>query len=346
MKLTVRVEPLELRHTFTIARGSSSISETIIAEVEHDGTIGRGEARPISFYGESPAEAAAQLETLAPWLQSRDPRPYRALLSEADVELARQVGAEGHHRGALCALDLAVHDWVGNKLGVPLHALLGLRSGPLPQTSFTIGIDTIDAMVEKLRLASDAPIIKIKLGTEEDVEIVRALREKTQARIRVDANCAWGVDETIEKSRQLAALGVEFIEQPMPPAELDKMEAVFRHSALPILADENSAVPKDVAELRGRFHGINIKLVKCGGIQPALRMVALARTFGLEVMLGCMVESSLGITAAAHIGSLADYLDLDGPLLITNDPFEGVTYRDGRPVLPDGSGLGVSPRSP
>ena len=169
-----------------------------------------------------------------------------------------------------------------------------------------------------------------------DIEIVRALRKETDATFRIDANCGWTAEETIEKSHELKALGVEFIEQPLPPEDLDVMEEIFAKSALPVIADENSVVPEDVPKLPGRFHGINIKLVKCGGILPALRMVHLARTYGMKVMFGCMIESSVAITAAAQIGSLADYLDLDGNVLITNDPYRGVENDAGHLVLPGG----------
>jgi L-alanine-DL-glutamate epimerase-like enolase superfamily enzyme len=337
MKLTTRVIKLKLRHTFTIARGSEDVSPVLAAELDHDGIQGLGEARPTKFYGESNESVERALAAISPWLERAEPLPYRHFLEAAAAKL-------GGNRAALCALDLAAHDWAGKKLGAPLHRLLGLDPARLPPTSFTIGLDSVDRMVEKLRLARDLPIIKIKLGTPRDLEIVRALRRETRAVLRVDANCAWSPGETIEKSRELAALGVEFIEQPLPPAELGAMEEVYAKSALPLIADESSVVPEDVPRLSGRFHGINIKLVKCGGIQPALRMVELARAFGLKVMFGCMIESSLAATAAAQIGALADYLDLDSPLLITNDPFRGVEYERGRLRLPGGPGLGVTPR--
>jgi L-alanine-DL-glutamate epimerase-like enolase superfamily enzyme len=222
--------------------------------------------------------------------------------------------------------------------------LLGLSAQDLPLTSFTVGIDSLDRMVEKLQAACRHPIIKIKLGTDDDVEIVRTLRRETEAVLRVDANCGWDAKKTIAMSHELHALGVEFIEQPLPAEELDAMEEVYRHSALPLIADENCVVPEDVPELRGRFHGINVKLVKCGGILPALRALELARLLGLKTMLGCMIESSLCITAAAHLGPLADFVDLDGPLLITNDPFRGVEYEGARLRLPQRPGLGVEPR--
>lgn len=337
MKLKTHVENLELRHTFTISRGSEDIAPVVITEVEHEDVVGRGEVCPTDYYDETIAKVDAALVEFCRSLGKPNLLAYRQFLEEAEEKLQK-------NRAALCALDLAAHDWVGKRLGIPLYRLLGLDPERLPETSFTIGIDTVERMVDKIRLAQDYPIIKIKLGTPNDLEIVRALRRETKAAFRVDANTGWTPEETIEKSKELAALGVEFIEQPLPAEQLEAMEEVYAKSALPLMADENSVVPEDVPRLCGRFHGINIKLAKCGGIQPALRMVSLARTLGLKVMFGCMIESSICITAAAQIGALADYLDLDGPLLITNDPYRGVEYSGGRIRLPTGPGLGVSIR--
>lgn len=337
MKLTTRIEQLPLHDKFTISRGSTEVSETVIVELTKDGVVGRGEALPISYYGLGPTETQARLEALGPWLSRQDPWAFRPLLEEVS---ARSDGDSS----VVCALDLALHDWVGKKLGTPLYRWLGLRPHPLPETSFTIGIDSVENMVEKLRRASSLPIIKVKLGTDRDLEIITALRRETSATLRVDANCGWTPRETIEKSHALAALGVEFIEQPLAAEALDDMEEVFAHSALPLFADENSVGPADVPQLCRRFHGINIKLVKCGGIRPALRMIDLARMFDLKIMLGCMVESSLAITAAAHLAPLVDYLDLDGPLLVAKDPFRGVEYEGAKLRLPSGPGLGVEPR--
>jgi L-alanine-DL-glutamate epimerase-like enolase superfamily enzyme len=329
MKLNTHVENLELRHTFTISRESQDVSSIVIAEVEDDGVTGIGEASPSAFYDEGVDSIQEALEGIRDWVERSDLSAYRVFLEAAAERL-------GDARGALCALDTAVFDQVTRKIGVPLHRLLGLDPARTPVSSFTIGIDTIETMVAKLHEAKGYPIYKVKLGTPSDIEIIRALRKETDATFRIDANCGWTAEEAIEKSHELKALGVEFIEQPLPPGELDSMEEVFAKSALPVIADENSVVPEDVPKLPGRFHGINIKLVKCGGILPALRMVHLARTYGMQVMFGCMIESSVAITAAAQIGSLADYLDLDGNVLITNDPYRGVQNDAGQLVLPAG----------
>jgi len=334
VKLEIRRERLRLRHTFRIARGAEDVSEVVVAELESGGIRGLGEASPSAYYGETPESVEEALRGVAGWLSGRNPEHFRHLLDDARERL-------GKARGALCALDLAVLDWNGKKLGRPLHRILGLDPARVPPTSFTIGIDSIQRMVEKLREAGDWPIIKVKLGTREDIEIVRALRKETSATFRVDANCGWTAAETIEKSRELAKLGVELIEQPLPPERLDEMERVRSESALPVFADENAVVPEDVPALAGKFHGINIKLVKCGGILPAIRMVHLARTLGLRVMFGCMIESSIACTAAAQLGPLADHMDIDGPLLIANDPYRGLEYSKGAVRLPAGPGLGV-----
>jgi L-alanine-DL-glutamate epimerase-like enolase superfamily enzyme len=337
MKLTTSVEHLKLRHTFTISRGSEDVTPVVIAELEHDGLVGFGEASPSSFYGETIDGVRAALEDLSPWLRAKDPAHREPLLEEAAERLSKS-------KAALCALDLAVHDWAAKKLGAPFHEILGLDPARLPLSTFTIGLDTVETMVSKLREVKDFPLIKVKLGRPNDMEIIRALRKETRATFRVDANCAWSVRETIEKSRELATLGVEFIEQPLLPAELEAMPEVKAKSALPLVADENSIEPKDVPGLVGKFHGINIKLVKCGGLRPALRMIHLARALDLKIMIGCMIESSVGCTAGAQIGALVDYLDLDGAALTTNDPFEGVVFDKGILRLPKGPGLGVRRR--
>jgi len=329
VRILTHVEDLELRHTFTISRESQDVARVVIAEVDDGGVTGIGEASPSAFYDEDVDSIRQALDGIRDWAQSADLGAYRVFLEAAAERL-------GNARAALCALDTAVFDQVTRRLGVPLHRLLGLDPGRTPVSSFTIGIDTVERMVAKLHEARGYPVYKVKLGMPGDIEIVRALRKETEATIRVDANCGWTASETIEKSHELKALGVEFIEQPLPPGELDAMQEVFAKSALPVIADESSVVPRDVPKLPGRFHGINIKLVKCGGILPALRMVHLARTHGMRVMFGCMIESSVAITAAAQIGSLADYLDLDGNVLITNDPYRGVRNDAGRLVLPDG----------
>jgi L-Ala-D/L-Glu epimerase / N-acetyl-D-glutamate racemase len=336
MNLRVRLAELRLRNPFTISRGTQEAVRTVLVEVEAGGITGHGEASPSSYYGHSPESIGRSLEKARPVLIDADPLRWRRLLGD----LASAVDGD---RAALAALDLAIHDWAGKRLGLPLHRLLGLDPRMMPRSSFTIGIDSIPRMVEKTLAARGYPILKIKLGTPDDLGLVRALRGASEAVFRVDANCAWNAAEAIEKSRALAALGVEFIEQPLPPQKNDEMVEVRRQSALPIFADESAVVPEDVPGLAGRFDGIVVKLVKCGGLLPALRMIETARAMGLKVMLGCMIESSVSISAAAQIGPLADHLDIDGALLISNDPFEGVGNVYGQIILTDRPGLGVTP---
>ncbi len=329
MKLHTAIEEIHLRHTFTISRESQDVVRVVTVELSDGGLVGFGEASPSSFYGEDAEGVQADLQLLEELAAGADPLHYRDVLEQAADIL-------GDRRGALCAFDTALFDLASRKLGVPLWRLFGLDPAGIPRTSFTIGIDTIEQMLSKLREARDYPILKVKLGTPQDIEIIRELRRETDAVFRVDANCVWTVDETIEKSAELKALGVEFIEQPLPPEQLESMAEVCRRSALPVIADENSVTPADIPALAGRFHGINIKLVKCGGILPALRMVHLARTLGLQVMFGCMIETSILISAAAQLGPLADYLDLDGNVLIQDDPYAGVENEAGRLVLGEG----------
>ena len=329
MKLHTAIEEIHLRHTFTISRESQDVVRVVTVELSDGDLVGFGEASPSSFYGEDAEGVQADLQLLEELAAGADPLHYRDVLEQAAEIL-------GDRRGALCAFDTALFDLASRKLGVPLWRLLGLDPARIPLTSFTIGIDTIEQMLSKLQEARDYPILKVKLGTPQDIEIIRQLRRETDAVFRVDANCGWTVAETIEKSAELKALGVEFIEQPLPPEQLEAMEEVCRRSALPVIADENSVIPEDIPALAGRFHGINIKLVKCGGILPALRMVHLARTLGLQVMFGCMIETSILISAAAQLGPLADYLDLDGNVLIQDDPYAGVENEAGRLVLGEG----------
>lgn len=336
MKLRLRILELRLRHVFSIARGAHRTAPVVLVELERDGIVGRGEVCPSSYHGQTCDTVLASLESIAPWLESRDPEDFQTLLLEADERM-------GRNSFALCGLDLALHDWIGRRLGLPLHRLLGL-SPRVPPTSYTIGMDAIPSMIAKLREFPDFARIKIKLGGPDDLEIARAIRAETAATLSVDANCGWTPEETLAKTRELANLGVEFVEQPLPRERLEEMPALFRESALPLFADESFRRPEDAPGLAGRFHGLNIKLVKCGGIQGALRAIATGRALGFRLMIGCMLDSSLPCTAAAHLGSLVDHLDVDGPLLLEEDPFRGMTIeRDGSLRLPRSPGIGCEP---
>jgi L-alanine-DL-glutamate epimerase-like enolase superfamily enzyme len=226
------------------------------------------------------------------------------------------------------------------KQGKKLYEYLDLNPQRIPTTNFTIGIDTVEKMCAKLREVN-WPIYKIKLGTDQDLEIVRELRKNTNSIFRVDANCAWTVDQAISYSEELALLGVEFIEQPLAKDNLEGMREVFAHSKLPLIADESCISEADVDKCQGRFHGVNIKLVKAGGITPALRMIQQAKALGMKTMVGCMTESSVGISAIAHIAPLLDYVDMDGAMLLAKDPAKGVRIFPDEVLFPEGPGIGA-----
>ena len=332
--LRTRDLDLHLRHTFRIARGASDQRFNLLVELEHEGRVGRGEAAPILRYQEDRASARAAVELMASRLG--DPRRFATAAREAAVP---------GQRSAEAAVDMALYDLAGQRLGVPLFELLGLDPARAPLTSFTIGMDTPEVVAAKVREAEGYPILKVKLGSPDDREMLAAVRDTTDRTLRVDANEGWTLETAEERLEWLAKLGVEFVEQPLPADRIEETRALRRRSPLPFVADESVHTAADIPRLAGAFDGINIKLMKCGGIGEALRMIAVARAHGLKVMLGCMIESSLAIAAAAQISPLVDTADLDGHLLIDNDPFVGPLVRAGRVVLPDGPGLGVTPRA-
>jgi L-Ala-D/L-Glu epimerase / N-acetyl-D-glutamate racemase len=336
MPLRLRHHPLDLRlrHTFRIARGASDVRENLLVELEHEGRVGLGEAAPIRRYGEDRASAAAAVDAMA----GRLVRPRAFSLA------AREAAVEGQ-RSAEAAVDMALHDLAGRRLGVPLYELLGLDASRTPQTSFTIGLDTPEVVALKVKEAAAYPVLKVKMGSVDDREVLAAVRDSTDRPIRVDANEGWTPAEALERLDWLARLGVEFVEQPLPAGQIEETRALRRRSPLPFYADESVHRAEDIPRLAGAFDGINIKLMKCGGLAEAMRMIAVARAHGMKVMLGCMIESSVAITAAAHLSPLVDTADLDGNLLLEDDPFTGAIVVGGRIVLPDGPGLGVQRRA-
>ena len=334
MKLTLHRFDLPLRHVFTIARGSTEVSRTMIVELEQDGVRGYGEAGENRYYGASFENMSAALEAVRPRLESSSLHDPTALWEQLRPQLAANTFAQ-------CALDIAVHDLWGKLRGQPVWKLWGLWIDDVPVTDYTIGIDTIEVMVAKMEEFAGWPVYKIKLGTPNDIEIVRELRKHTDAAFRVDANCAWTAEEAIRNSIALAPLGVEFIEQPLAPDDWQGMTAVRERSALPVIADESCQREPDVDRCRDYFHGVNVKLVKCGGLTPARRMLLRARELGLKTMVGCMTESSVGISAIAQLLPLLDYVDMDGALLLAEDAASGVTIERGRIRFPDENGCGV-----
>lgn len=333
MKLIFHPFQLELQHTFTIHHGSRDFQETLIVEL-NDGTYsGYGEATATTYYGVSIEKMISSLESVRELIALNEQTTPEALWALTAPLLRGSSFAQ-------CALDMAMHDLYGKRKGLPLYKLWGLDIDQLPLTNYTIGIDTVAKMLQKMQ-EFPWPLYKIKLGAKEDVEIVRALRKHTQAVFRVDANGAWAVEETIRNAQALKSLNVEFIEQPLPPDDWAGMKAVFAKSALPLIADESCIAERDVKKCHGHFHGVNIKLTKCGGITPARRMIAEAKGLGMKVMVGCMTESTVGISGIAQLLPLLDYVDMDGAMLLKHDIAEGVKVYDLKVHYPERNGTGA-----
>ena len=334
MLIRLHAFDLPLAHPFRTSRGSSTSQATLVVELSQDGVAGYGEATSNRYFGATIDGMARDLAALRPRLAQRRLDDPERLWDEVHDALA-------HDRFALCALDEAAHDLWGKLRGEPVWKLWGLATAAAPASSYTIGIADLDTMIAKMDAFAGWPIFKIKLGTDRDLEIARELRRRTDATLRVDANCGWTADDAIAYARELACLGVELIEQPLPADRWDDMRRLRRESPLPIVADESCVGVDDVARCAGVFHGVNIKLTKCGGLTPARRMIADARRHGLSVMIGCMTESTVGISAAAQLLPLVDYADVDGAVLLADDVAEGVRLDRGRCIYPDAPGTGV-----
>jgi L-alanine-DL-glutamate epimerase-like enolase superfamily enzyme len=337
MKLDFKTIDLKLRHTFRISRGTQDVAQVVITTLEHDGIRGYGEASPSRRYGET-------TETVLDFLPKVDLKQFSSPLELEGITAYLDSVGTGNP-AAKAAVDIALHDWVGKKLGLPVYKLWGLNKSMTPSTSFTIGLDSPDVIAQKVSEAEKYPILKIKLGTERDRAIIAAVRKETKKPIRADANEGWKTKElAFERIKWLEQEGVEFVEQPMPATDIGGCAWLKERVNLPLIADESCVRLQDVPKLQNAFDGINIKLMKCGGLREAMRMIHTARALGMKVMIGCMVESSVAVTAAAHLSPLVDYADLDGNLLVTNDPFEGVKVLEGKLILSDEPGLGVRPR--
>jgi L-alanine-DL-glutamate epimerase-like enolase superfamily enzyme len=336
MQLTAAPLDLTLRHTFTIARSSSNAAHNVLVRVRHGGLEGLGEAAPVRYYGQTQKTTIQALARMGKLLKNRDPFELESILGELKRKFPKEPSAIG-------AIDLALHDLIGKKLNVPLWKYWGLDPAKAPRTSFTIGIDTLEKVAAKVREAEKYPVLKIKLGVANDMDIMRQVRKLAPKKIlRVDANCGWTVRQTIEKAKILEKLGVEFIEQPVPPGNNAALKKIKNAIGVGLMTDESSLTAEDIPGLLGCVDGINIKLVKCGGLREGLKMAHIARACGMKIMIGCMIESSVLITAAAHLSPLLDYADLDGNLLVSDDPFKGVQLDNAASLLlPDGPGLGV-----
>ena len=343
MKLSHDLHTVHTRHPFVIARGGASEWRLIrVRLIDRDGVEGWGEAAPNRFYGETTESALAALAKLGPVAErvlTRDPFG----LEDLETEMNAALRLNGSVKSAITA---AAHDLVGKRLGVPLYKLWGLDAAKAPLSSFTIGIPVTEKeLVARVEEAAAYPVLKVKLGSDRDSDIIRAVRQAAPTKVlRVDANAAWTAKHALRMIELLLDFDVEFVEQPLPAQDLEGLRFVRERSPLPIFADESCVVAADIPKLVGVVDGINIKLSKCGGQREALRMIATARSHGLLVMAGCMIESSLGITAAAHFAPLLDFADFDGAALLADDPYEGATIDDGQIRIPDAPGLGVTAR--
>jgi L-alanine-DL-glutamate epimerase-like enolase superfamily enzyme len=335
--LETEIVRLQLRHTWTTTMSSSAFRDTLYVRFTRDGTTGHGEGAPIVRYQENAAGARQAAESVRDLVTAADPWEFEKLHAEIARRLAGQYAAQA-------ALDIALMDWVGQKLGIPLYRYFGLDPNDAPITTFSIGIDTPEITRQKVREAESFPVLKIKVGLDTDEATIAAVRSVTRKPLRVDANEGWkNKEEAVRKINWLATQGVEFVEQPMPAEMLEETRWVHERAHLPLIADEACQRPSDVPKMVGAFDGVNVKLDKSGGMLVALEMIQMARALGLRTMLGCMVSSSVSVTAAAHLSPLVDYADLDGNLLIANDPFSGVRVKDGKLLLPYGPGLGLRP---
>ena len=335
MKMTLTDLYLPMRHPFTIKHGTTKVQRNLLVTLTLKGECGYGEAASSRAYPKrTPAKARTDLESTRPLIESTEFTDPESLWKRVFHQL-------DHNRLALCALDEAAHDLWGKLHGKPVWKMWGLELRDLPVSNYTIGLDSIEAMVEKMKEFDGWPIYKIKLGTDRDLEIVRSLRRHTDATFRIDANTAWSAEQTLDFAPKFKELGVEFLEQPLARDDWEGMRRVYKDCVLPVIADESCQIEEDLEQCIGHFHGINIKLTKAGGLTPARRMISKARELGLKTMVGCMNESSVGISAIGQLLPLLDYVDIDGSVLITDDPATGVWLDKGVACFPKVNGNGV-----
>ncbi len=334
MKVQYWSYQLKFRHPFTISKGTKTHQPTLIVELEHMGIKGYGEAPAIAYYNIPVEKMIADLEAKKMFVEKfafTDPERYWHYLHHLIP----------NNHFLVCALDIAAWDLYGKMKGKPLYQLWNGDISKNPITDYTIGIDSIEKMVAKLR-EKPWPIYKIKVGTADDIAIVKALRENSNAILRVDANAAWDLETALQLIPQLKELGVELVEQPLAKDNWEGMKVLYKESPLPLYADEACVYEQDVEKCKDHFHGINIKLTKCSGITPARRMITKARELDLKVMLGCMNESTVGSAAMAHLLPFIDQVDMDGPLLLEEDVATGLTYDFGKVTCSDQPGLGIT----
>jgi L-alanine-DL-glutamate epimerase-like enolase superfamily enzyme len=322
-----RVEDLPLKERFVIARESWDVARNVFVEVDYNGLSGIGACDPAERWEESVDSVVDAIDSFK----------FERLADPFDFETLSQLLPAGSARSAI---DIALHDLAAQMAGVPLCKFLGLRSDPLPPTSVTVPISTADDMVGRAEKLRDHPVLKLKVGFDGDVETVRSIRDVYDGALRIDANEGWSADEAIDRLGEVSAYGIEFCEQPVHGDDEDGLRRVAESSPIPVFADESACVSSDVARLAGGVSGVNLKLRKAGGIRELMKGIAVARAHSLSVMIGCDLETGIGCTAAAHMGSLVDHLDVDGFLLLARDPYPGVTCARGRLGLPTAHGLG------
>lgn len=333
--MRLRLEQLEVhsRHPFRIAHGSKQSYRNTLVRIEFDGIEGLGEASPSHYYGETPEMVEEALKTWAPHLGD-DPFAFDAIEARLDAVLQGNGAARA-------ALEMALHDWVGKKLGLPVWKLLGLDPLATPRSCMTLGMAEPEEMERKLDEIREFPIIKVKLGGPGDVENLRRIRAGYRGKLQIDANAAWSAADAVRVLHAIAPLNIELVEQPVSRGDLAGLQYVREHSPIPVFADESVHHLSDIAALAGCVDGVNLKIMKTGGIREMRRMIHAARAHGMQVMLGSMMETSLGLSAAAQLAPLVDYLDLDGHWLLADDPFDGAPRECGEIALSDRPGLGV-----
>lgn len=324
---------LPLKHPFSISRYTVHVQETVIVSISNGEFTGYGEATVNPFYNSTADKVNAALASVRALIENSFGLHPKALWNLIEPKLK-------HDYFALCAVDCAYWDFYSKLNKKTLRSFWSKKESKVPKTNYTIGIDSIDKMKVKI-IDKPWPIYKIKLGTSNDLEIIDALRRVTNAVFRIDANCAWNVKETLKNAVELKSLGVEFIEQPLEVKDWDAMKILKDKSELPIFADESCQKLTDVEKCAEGFHGINIKLMKCGGITPALKMIELAKKYNLKVMAGCMTESTIGISNLVQLAQLLDFLDADGAMLLEKDIAKGVTFQDGNIIFSESYGSGA-----
>jgi L-alanine-DL-glutamate epimerase-like enolase superfamily enzyme len=334
LKLSFKPYELQLRHVFTVAASSRTTTPDVLTSIEYDGVVGYGEASMPPYLGES-LQSVTEFLSKVKLEQFRDPFLMEDILDYVE-------GIMPGNYAAKAAVDIALHDLTGKLIGQPWFRLWGLNPEKTPYTSFTIGIDTAEVVRQKTQEAAAFKILKVKLGRDNDKEMIETVRSVTDVPLYVDANQGWkDKNQALEMVHWLSEKNIQFVEQPMPKEQKDDIAWLTANSPLPIIADEALQTVEDLLSMKGIYSGINVKLMKCGGMNAAYKMITMARQMGMKILIGCMTETSCAVSAAAQLSPLVDWADLDGNLLIGNDIYEGMTIVDGKVTLPDRPGIGI-----